>query len=305
MRKAISLIMAVILLAALSAPLCHAELPDSTKKASLTVTYGSGDLYFDGLEISIYRIAELNQHEEYSLTGAFKGYPVKVYGVGSQEEWRVIASTLAAYVSAYDIAPSYTALTDADGKAYFENIAHGMYLVSAVRCESDDTYYSFEQFISVVPRPTEDGGYNYDVEAIPKFDSSPKEDGETKFKIVKLWRGEGNEEKRPESIRIELFRNGEHVKEITLSPENNWSYTWTAPADNSSWEAVERDVPDGFTVSSIRDGEYIAVTNTYEDGEEKAPQTGDEVNVLVWAGVFSLFGIVIILVAMKMRKREA
>ena len=302
--KILSLLIAVIILAALGAPVSFADLPDSTKKASLTVTYKSGEKVFDGLEIKIYRIAELNEHGEYSLAGSFKGYPVKVYGVDSQEEWRVIASTLSAYVSADGIAPSATAVTDGDGKAHFADLPHGMYLVSGVRCETDDTYYSFEQFISVIPRPTDDGGYDYDVEAIPKFDSSHKEDRETEFKLVKLWRGEGNEKVRPEIIKVELFRNGEHYEEVTLSPDNNWSYSWKAPLDNSDWEAVERDVPDGFTVSVIRDGNYIAVTNTYNEGEDDAPQTGDEINLLIYAAVFSLVGVLFILTAMKMRKRE-
>ena len=302
--KILSILMAVILLAATFAASTYADLPDSSKKASLTVTYKNGDTAFEGLEIKIYRIASLNEHGEYSLAGDFKGYPVKVYGVGSKEEWRVIASTLSAFVSADGISPSASAVTDTDGKAHFADLPHGMYLVAAVRCETEDAYYSFEQFIAVVPRPTEDGGYNYDVEAVPKFTSSEKEDGEREFKLVKLWRGEGNEDVRPEKIKLELFRNGEHYEEVTLSADNNWSYTWKAPTDNSSWEVVERDVPDGFTVSVIREGEYIAVTNTYEDGEDKAPQTGDDVSLLIPAAIFSLAGVVVLIVAMKMRKRE-
>ena len=58
--------------------LCSAVSPDEEESASLTVQYSHGETFFDGLEVKIYRIAELHADGTYSLFGNFADYPVKV-----------------------------------------------------------------------------------------------------------------------------------------------------------------------------------------------------------------------------------
>ena len=81
--------------------------------------------------------------------------------------------------------------------------------------------------------------------------------------VIKLWRDEGHEAQRPESITVELLRNGEVYDTVKLSDANNWKYDWTNLPKDSEWTVHEAGVPVQYTVSTVQEGTAYILTNTY------------------------------------------
>lgn len=69
-----------------------------------------------------------------------------------------------------------------------------------------------------------------------KYDSDSNTEGDTiERKVLKVWRDDGNEEKRPEQIVVQLLRDGEVYDTVTLSNDNNWRYTWPELSADHHW----------------------------------------------------------------------
>ncbi|MFD1067289.1 Cna B-type domain-containing protein [Oceanobacillus locisalsi] len=90
--------------------------------------------------------------------------------------------------------------------------------------------------------------------------------------VTKAWEDANNQDdKRSESVDVQLFANGEEYGEpITLSDENEWTHTWTELAVNEAGEEItytveELDVHEDYHVN-INDEDLgnITITNSYE-----------------------------------------
>ncbi|MBR5313340.1 MAG: Cna B-type domain-containing protein [Clostridia bacterium] len=273
--RMISLLICMVLFMAMIPLTVSAVTPiDPERLSSLTLQYAHNGRYYEGLEIRSYRIAEVHENGTYDLIGSFREYPVKIYEVTSHAEWRQIASTLAAYAEADWLEPTCTAVTDTNGIVSFTDILPGMYLTTAVTHTDGSAITVFENFLTVVPYPNEDGNHNYDVTAYPKCESHPL-GIETEYKVVKLWKDSGYEELRPDSVTVDILKNGVLWESEILSSENNWSYQWTAEDDGSIWQVVEREIPAEYTVTIVKEQNTFIITNCTVYDISSAPQTGD------------------------------
>ena len=272
------------------------------QSSSLTLQYVHDGQGQEGLGITSYRIAELLPDGTYALTGAFTEYPVNITGVTSQAEWREIASTLAAYAAADGIRPTCTGITDEMGTIVFEDILPGMYLTLSVKSDT----VRFETFLTAVPRPTEDGAYRYDVTAVPKYEPIPTEPSPepVEYSVVKLWKDTGYTEYRPESITVDILKDGKFHESQELSSENNWSYRWTAPDDGSIWQIAEREVPEGYTVTVTENGTVFYLTNITVYSEPTSPQTGTSFVVWQYSLWMCAAGGILLLLAVQRKERR-
>lgn len=84
----------------------------------------------------------------------------------------------------------------------------------------------------------------------------------TSLSVDKVWENAGSN--RPDSVTVDLLRNGKYYDSVTLSDRNDWSYTWDNLNDEYSWTAVESDVPEGYDVSYKVKGNHITIINTKE-----------------------------------------
>ena len=260
---------------------------------------------FAQVEVRGYRIADVAADGTYTLTDDFADYPVNIYGITDQAEWKEVSSTLAAYAAADELEPELTAETDDAGTADFQELKTGMYLVCAVDVADEGTMYQFEDFIVCLPQQQEDGSFSYAVSAAPKYKSQPIKPQEVDFQVVKLWKDVGEETRRPSSVTVDILKNGEVYTSQTLSKENDWTYRWKAPDDGSRWQVAERDVPKGYQVAVGGDGRSFTLTNTYDGGQEKPPQTGD--TTALWPLVLAMClsgGGLILMGCFGMRKRS-
>lgn len=308
MRKAVYKLMLCLILAialfACTVSVSAMEPVDTERPASLTLQYRRGEECFEGLTVKTYRIADVYADGTFQLCGAFRDYPISIYGITTAAEWKTVAATLDAYTAGDAIAPDLAAETDSEGKVAFEDISAGMYLTLGIRVENEGVVTIFETFLTVIPQTTEEG-HNYDITAYPKCSIYEPTPDEVEYKVIKQWKDGGNDDKRPEFIEIDILCDGEKVRQEKLSTENDWSYSWSAPDNGAKWQAVERNVPDGYTVTVSEKGSTIVVTNSYEGNAEKPPQTGDSFVILHYVIPMAVSGAVILILAVCRRRKEA
>ena len=273
------------------------------REASLALTYGHGDRFFGDLDIKIYRVASMTGNTVFDLDGAFHGLPVELNGIKNQGEWKEVASTLGGYIVSLGVEPTATAKTDANGVALFENMQTGLYLVKGLTLELQEGSYTFETFMITLPGVDENEEWLYDVSAIPKSSFDEKEEQDVDYRINKLWKDDRNESKRPTSVEIELYKDGALMETVVLSSENNWSYSWRSK-EGSVWTAVEKNVPEGYTVIVEQKGTAFFVTNTY-DVPPPPPGAGDESPIYLTVSLLSLAGAAFLILGLVRRRRVA
>ena len=280
----------------------------SGEVCTLTVVYAGDGVPFEGLQIEIFRMGELNDEGVYTLAGDFRKYPVEISHVTTQAEWHTIADTLASYALTDRLTPTATRLTDQEGEADFGELPFGMYLVLAEQYQNGETVYLFENFLVVLPGVDGEGNPQYHIRAIPKHDQYTPSPQEIPYKVIKEWK-DGDGRDRPDFVTVEIFRDGTLQYTQKLSSENNWSFAWTAPDDGAVWTVTEQDVPHGYTVTMEKNGETFVVTNHRIPDESSdssdPPVTGD--TEVLWPYVLGLFfaGAILAAVALRGRRIEA
>ena len=256
-------------------------------QCSLTVSYCCADTAFSGIQVKLYRIAEVSADFQYTLTQSFAASGLILNGIRTADEWNVVRATLEAHILANHIAPEFTSVTNEDGQASFGSLQTGMYLAIVSRGEQDGLRYRFDSALIALPGLGPDGRWQYQVSAYAKPEMLPPVDPDeaVTLKVLKLWRGDEGRTDRPKSIEVEIFCDGSSYQTVILSEENHWAYSWSAKDDGASWTVVERNIPQGYTMTAEARGSTFVLTNTWTptqpDDPIKPPQTGDTANILL------------------------
>lgn len=276
---------------------------DPAADASLTLHYQNNGNAFPDLSICIYRVAEAFPNGTFELIEPFTSYPVCIYDIALQEQWKNTAATLSAYIVADQILPDREERTNEAGTATFTHLETGLYLIREVVAENNTGTYVFNQFMVYLPSQQSDGSYNYSVEARPKCTNFvPK----TEYRVTKLWQDDGSQAKRPEEITVEIYKDGQLQETQILSPDNNWSYTWyVSEEDQGKWTVTERSVPDDYTVTIQENGDCFSIINTHRSsqGTPDSPQTGDTFTPLPWILTMCISGIMLLILGIYRRRR--
>ena len=274
-----------------------AKEPISTDRTcSLTISCYSGGMAFSELPVRLYQIAEVSADYQYTLTPAFVGSGLILNGIQTVGEWNVIRSTLEAEILANGIAADHTGLTDAAGKAAFEELLPGLYLAVTDQTIRDETTYVFESALIALPGLDADGLWQYQAEVTPKAQSIPPSVEEIEYKVTKLWKGDNGSTARPGSVEVEIFRNGTSYQRVTLSEDNHWTYAWSAKDDGTDWTVVERNIPAGYTMTVEERGTAFVLTNTLDrEQPDTPPYTGDTSRVMLWIVLMIISGSMLVI----------
>lgn len=275
----------------------------------LTVSFRYGETAFADLPVKLYRVADVSADFRYTLTAPFAGYGLVLNGIRTNSEWNVIRSTLEANIIADRITEDASAVTDGSGQVSFSSLRPGLYLAVPGTGAVGDTQYVFESALVALPGLGTDGYWQYQVAVTAKGAPLPPVDGdsEVSYKILKLWNGDSSS-RRPREIQVEIFRNGESYKTVTLSKDSNWSYTWTAEDDGATWTVAERNVPSGYTATMEKREHTFLLTNTLDPEndppENDPPKMGDTTNILLYMLLAFGSGILLILLGAAGRKKR-
>lgn len=281
-----------------------AGMVDTAQSGSLSLTYSYNGQAFSGIRIRIYRVASVSQFADFSLQGSFSQLPVEVNNIKSQDEWRQLASTLSSYVTSKAIACDSEAVTDRNGTVSFPSLPLGLYLVEGVRVEQENGYCQFDSFMLSLPNLDENDQWVYNVTAKPKSSFQEVKPKEITYTVNKLWKDQGFEHLRPQTVSVQLYRNGSLMETVTLSADNNWHYSWTTTDDGALWQVVEAAVPNGYRVTMEQKNTFFFVTNGYNDPSEPPP-TGDFSNIQVYLIIMCVAGMGLIALGLTgLRKRK-
>ena len=291
---------------------CYAQAASTTEATEpiltenackLTIGYCCDGTAFSNATVKLYKVAHVSADFQYTLTDPFAPSALILNGVQTNGEWNVIRSTLEANVLAHKIPETATVLTDASGRASFENLETGLYLAVIGQVSQGDIRCYFDSALVALPALDDQGHWQYEVAVNAKGQILPPAVADVQWKVLKLWKGGTN---RPKNISVEIFRNGELYQSVVLSQDNQWSYTWTAKDDGATWTVVERNIPAGYKMTVEKRGTSFVLTNTYlPDQPTTPPATGDTTNVLLFTILMYISGgmLIILGIAGKRKRR--
>lgn len=238
------------------------EVPDLTKKCALLIAYTYDDVPVASAEFDLYRVGDLSEDYELSLSGDFADYPVEVNGL-DDKAFTKAADTLAGYVALDGHKPLKSVTTDTSGKARFDELDAGLYLLIGKSLKTDAGRYDVENQLIILPYAENTAGeWTYELEIKPKATFEETKPDPLKLMVVKVWDDkESGEIKRPVSVTVHLLRDGEKFDTVVLDEECNWRHEWTDLDRTYDWSVAE-DVPTDYTVSIALEGTKFIITNT-------------------------------------------
>ena len=234
------------------------------KDCSLTISYRYEGKNFSNHPVKLYKIADVSADFRYSLTAPFADSGLILNGVQSVSQWNVIRSTLEAHILAYGVDADLSGATDQDGQVCFRALKPGLYLAITEEVLQNEWIYSFDSALVALPGLGAGGLWQYEVAVTSKSKAIPlaETDEEIEFKVLKLWKGDNGRSDRPQSIEVEIFRDGVSYQTVILSEENHWTFSWFAKDDGATWKVVERNVPAGYTMMVEERETSFVLTNT-------------------------------------------
>ena len=210
---------------------------DQNRKGSLTVKMDAGA----GFAFQIYQIGRFDKGgaafvptEELSRLNVDLGDSRKI-DLGSGR-WSEYAATLAGY--APRLTRAMSAETDGNGKALFQNVTPGVYLVLGTNRQVDRKKYTFSPMVVSVPTSGDGQTWTYDTTADAKFSTEtiPEERKPHGYTVVKYWLNDAGKG-RPTAISVTVYRRDlqgggsygdwEVAQTYTLSEDNHWSAAWS------------------------------------------------------------------------------
>ncbi|MBO7251561.1 MAG: Cna B-type domain-containing protein [Oscillospiraceae bacterium] len=275
---------------------------DPTRNCSLNIHYGAEGANFSGVTVQIYRVAAASPDGTFDLIEPFSGYPVNIHSITSQQEWRDTAATLVSYITAERVPATAQAVTNEAGIAAFPQLKTGLYLVLGSSHTNLERTYWFEDFLIYLPTPL-NGGESFDYD----MDAKPKPTGVTvydQYTVRKLWKDSGNSGNRPREIYVDIFKNGELYETVTLNANNQWTYTWHTGSVGDRWTVLERDIPNGYTVTVGTQDNVFTITNSRNTPPSAPPKTGDTFPIWSCICVLAASGILLILLGLSQKRRK-
>lgn len=250
---------------------------DLEQDCGLSLTYRDGQTPLAGAMFSLYRVADVDEYGELTVTEDFSQFSVNIRGE-NDEAWRELAFTLEGYVLRDRVAPADSGETDRKGTLSFptpgKTLTPGLYLVLGQRHRQDGMIYDAQPFMVLLPTlDKEANDWDYTVEAAPKHSAQPEpEEGDTVTRrVLKVWRDADHETERPHEIVVQLLRDGQLYDAVVLSEANGWGYTWDGLDGACQWLVTET-VPVGYTAEILREGAAFVVVNTWD--EPDSPPSG-------------------------------
>ena len=170
MKKTVSIILSVFVLALAVLPCVSADAVEGEKTPSLSLRFIAEGIPMDNVSFSAWKIAEPDAEGKMQSK---KPFDIKDISEKTPEQLAQLSKELETFVSENGIAADDTAVTDEQGKLRFEKIdSAGMYLVLGDSKTVEQDVYSPTPFIISLPYTDEYGRLIYEVEADVKYEKS-------------------------------------------------------------------------------------------------------------------------------------
>lgn len=188
------------------------------------------------------------------LFGDFAELSVDVGDLTDSENVNRLAYTLASYAASGVGEPIDSDVTNGLGYVDFENVPAGIYLVTGSSGTIGDLVYTPNPALISITNDSEEL-----IEARLKYIAVASGTAHS-YSIQKVWANQMGAS-HPQSVTVELFRNGELYDEVTLSAENGWSHKWVSLSSDYDWNVIEKDIPANYDVSITLDSNRFVIEN--------------------------------------------
>ncbi len=242
-------------------------LVDMSRKGSVEIEYLT-DRTMSDIEYRVYKIASISSNGQYKKYGDFENLDIK-FDLDTKEKWLELARTLSVRVDDpwQTIEPTKTGRTNKDSIVKFEDLDLGMYLVVGENVtfsyDGQDKKIKYVQSPLLVSIPTiSENEWKYDIK-IRQTKYEAKDPKLVDRKVLKIWLDNGNKDKRPDSIVVDLLKDGKVHDTVTLSEKNNWRKRWDNLDSKFDWTVLERKVPAGYAVKYAKSGITLEIVNEY------------------------------------------
>lgn len=259
---------------------------DFSKKGNITITLSTGESndVVKNAEIKIYKLAAAyseNSNLSFSYHEQINEYKDSIKNNDLNEE------ILNCIYNSDIIARKGT--TNDLGYISFDNLDLGLYLIE--QTNKVEGYSKIEPFLIYLPQ-FEENKWVYEVDATPKVDITKLFD----LTVEKIWNVTSGTD-IPSEITIDLYKDEVVIDTITLSEENNWSYTWNQIEQSDKYHIKEKNVPEGYTDTYRQEENKLIVTNT-----KTLVQTGQNIWVSI---ILTTFGLISIMIGYIYSKNES
>lgn len=255
----------------------------SEEMGSLTIKYKRKDTDrgVAGVEMTIYKVADISGNS-YVLTSPFGASGVLVNELSTADSKNRAAATLFRYAAENGINGSST-VTDELGNAYFNNLTQGIYLAAQTRAISG--FKTILPYLVYIPGKTITGRPIYNVLSNVKTERDSSGGGggggnNCSVSVMKIWDDGNNADGiRPQSVGVDLLRNGKKYSTVFLSAENGWKYTFSGLPGSARSYTVEESEVEGYTASySGSAADKFVITNYHK---AQTPTVPSSTSVLV------------------------
>lgn len=263
-----SLFIVITLLLSMSVT-AFAESIDTTRTGSITILFDEDQYeYFVGTGVTIYQVAYAivdGSEITYVLTNDFENSEIVLSDIDNDTVKETVAY-LSDYISDNNITGDTKVVLD-DGTVTFDSLKFGVYLVTqgSIQTTADGFQGEFNSFLAYIPQTSTDGSWKYDIEVYPKSGIVYTPVSVDVIHIIKEWHGD-NEDTRPDSVNIDVYKNGELYDTVTLNEENDWFVDLTDDTiceDINIVSVVEQDIPSDYTPTYTSSEGSFFITNTY------------------------------------------
>ncbi len=214
-----------------------------------------------GMKWKIYRVGEL-VNGEYVLSGDFAQYHVDLIDM-SKENISAAAQTLESYAIADRKTPTAASVADNDGEVSFKNIESGLYLALGSLYEAGPYYYDPSPILVDVGEKTVT---SYD--AYPKIERATLTEEVASYTVRKVWLdNDDSYEVRPVYVTVDIYKDEELFKTVTLNEANNWQYRWECENKLTEWLVIEREIPAEYEVRIEYNEKQYLIRNRHNSVE--------------------------------------
>ena len=236
-----------------------ADASDQNADGTLSIICSIDDKAYSGVGWRVYRVGERDEYGNLSLTGSFADYDIPFADIDESNIGEV-SSTLANYVQTDSIQPDYSGETADNGEYTVSGISKGIYLSCGDSFTDEAAGKIYHPIPALIEVSREYGSEAMDITAYAKFTS--EDNPHTSYSIVKIWEGDSDGKSRPQSITVEIYADGELYDTVTLSEDEQWTYSWESDK-KVEWSVKEIDVPESYTVAYTNSGAEYTIKNKY------------------------------------------
>lgn len=191
------------LLAAAPASALALSMPDTSRSCALALECASGEEAIAGARIELYRVAEFDEHGQFSLLDEFVDSGVDLAELDRASTWSQAARKLEISAKLSETAPSVVTTTSSNGIATFSGLECGLYLVGSTSgTAAGGQTYGSSAFLVSLPGQSADGErWVYRMSSEPKFEKTGDESD-------KKNRGDGSSKGNSDDSQGRDARNG-------------------------------------------------------------------------------------------------